>query len=112
SSRATGRIVCRHRWVHSCPVSEEPAMQISEELAALIKRADGATATARRLLDENDRWRRSVERQLDRLFELGAEFRKPSLSRPVAMPDQPAGVDRRPAVRSGCGGAPIRPGSA
>ncbi len=87
-------------------------MQILEELAVLIERADRATATARRLLDENDRWRRSVEWQLDYFFELGAEFRRSLLSRPVALPDQPAGEDRRPAVRSGYDGVPIRQGSA
>ncbi|WP_145927918.1 hypothetical protein [Bradyrhizobium neotropicale] len=69
-------------------------MQISEELAALIRRAEGATATARRLLDENYRWRCSVERQLDYMFELGAEFRRPSVSRPLAGVDQPADEDR------------------
>ncbi|WP_136623747.1 hypothetical protein [Bradyrhizobium centrolobii] len=69
-------------------------MPISEELAVLIKRAEGATATARRLLDENDRWRRSVERQLDYMYELGAEFRRPSVRRPTAMPDRPAAGDR------------------
>ena len=69
-------------------------MQISEELAALIKRAEVATATALRLLDENDRWRRSVERQLDYMFELGAEFRKPRVSLPLATPDQPAPADK------------------
>ncbi|MCP3389094.1 hypothetical protein NLM27_09940 [Bradyrhizobium sp. CCGB12] len=64
-------------------------MQISEELAALISRAEVATATARRLLDENDRWRRSAEWQLDYLFELSAEFRRP-VSRLRAFPPRPA----------------------
>ena len=66
-------------------------MQMSEEFAALIRRAEGATATARRLLDENDRWRRSVEQQLHHMFELGAEFRRP-VSRPV-LPAQPPAED-------------------
>ncbi|MCP3373623.1 hypothetical protein [Bradyrhizobium cajani] len=69
-------------------------MQISEELAALIDRADIATATARRLLDENDRWRRTAEWQLDYLFELSAEFRKPAISRLPAIPPQPDARDK------------------
>lgn len=69
-------------------------MQISEELAALIKRAEGATATALRLLDENDRWRQSVVRKLAYMFELGAEFRKPRVGLPLATPDRPAHEDR------------------
>jgi hypothetical protein len=46
-------------------------MQTSDELAALIRRAEDATATARRLLRENDRLRRSAKRQLDFMYELG-----------------------------------------
>ncbi len=49
---------------------------ISEELKVLFKRADLASEQARRLLDENDRWRRHVLQQLDYIFELGAEFRR------------------------------------
>ncbi|MGY3035411.1 hypothetical protein ACVIIV_004581 [Bradyrhizobium sp. USDA 4354] len=50
-------------------------MPNSEELAALIRHAERATAEARRLLAENERWRRYAERQLDTMFELSAEFR-------------------------------------
>lgn len=82
-------VVSPCREVHTRPVTLEPAMQISEELAALISRAEVATATARRLLDENDRWRRSAEWQLDYLFELSAEFRRP-VSRLRAFPPRPA----------------------
>ncbi|MBR0839207.1 hypothetical protein JQ607_03280 [Bradyrhizobium liaoningense] len=69
-------------------------MQISEELAALIDRADVATASARRLLDENDRWRRTAEWQLDYLFELSAEFRKPTIRRLPATPPRPDARDK------------------
>lgn len=69
-------------------------MQMSEELAALIKRAEGASATARRLLDENDRWRRSVERELDYMFELSAEFRRPAVNRLPATAKRPAVGDK------------------
>jgi hypothetical protein len=54
----------------------KPAAELSDELLALFSRADHASADARRLLDENDRWRQSVMQQLDYLFELGAEFRR------------------------------------
>ena len=54
----------------------KPAAALSEELLALFSRAELASADARRLLDENDRWRRSVLQQLDYMFELGAEFRR------------------------------------
>jgi hypothetical protein len=43
---------------------------------ALFRRAEHASANARRLLDENDRWRQSVLQQLDYMFELGTEFRR------------------------------------
>jgi hypothetical protein len=67
-------------------------MPISEELAALIRRADQATAAAQRLLAENHRWRRSAERQLDYMFELSAEFRTPVLKHvPAALPRPAAG---------------------
>jgi len=56
-------------------VAVEPAIEMSEELAALCKRADLATREARRLLNENDRWRQTVLRQFDHMFELGTEFR-------------------------------------
>jgi uncharacterized membrane-anchored protein len=51
-------------------------MPISEELAALIERAEHATTEARRLLAENERWRRYAEWQLDAMFELSAEVRR------------------------------------
>lgn len=54
----------------------KPATELSDELLTLFVRADMASAEACRLLDENDRWRRSVLQQLDYMFELGAEFRR------------------------------------
>jgi hypothetical protein len=54
----------------------EPAIEYSQELLTLFNRAERASAQARRLLDENDRWRRSVMQQLDSMFGLGAEFRR------------------------------------
>ena len=54
----------------------EPAVALSDELLALFSRAELASARARQLLDENDRWRQSVLQQLDYMFELGAEFRR------------------------------------
>jgi hypothetical protein len=53
-----------------------PTAELPEELLTLFNRAELASAQARRLLDENDRWRQSVLRQLDYMFEQGAEFRK------------------------------------
>ncbi len=53
-----------------------PVPDLSDELLALFSRAEHASADARRLLDENDRWRHSVLVQLDYMFELGAEFKK------------------------------------
>ena len=64
-------------------------MPISEELAALIERAERAAANTRRLLDENDRWRRHVEWQLDYMFELSAEFRRPPTGQLQATPPRP-----------------------
>lgn len=54
----------------------KPAPKLSDDLLALFSRADHASADARRLLDENDRWRQRVLQQLDYVFELGAEFRR------------------------------------
>jgi hypothetical protein len=62
----------------------EPAIALSEELLTLFHRADLATAQARLLLDENDRWRRSALQQLDYMFEIGADFRR---RRPPRIPD-------------------------
>ena len=87
-------------------------MPISKELAALIRRAESATANARRLLDENDRWRRSVEWQLDYLFELSAEFRRPVVGHLPAIPQRPPAGEAPRVARSGRGDAPIRSGSA
>jgi hypothetical protein len=53
-----------------------PVPEFSDESLTLFSRAERAGTDARRLLDENDRWRDSVRVQLDYLFELGAEFRK------------------------------------
>ncbi|MDD1536283.1 MULTISPECIES: hypothetical protein [unclassified Bradyrhizobium] len=47
---------------HLEPEGQEHPMPISEELAALIRRAEDAATTARRLLRANEHWRRSVER--------------------------------------------------
>ena len=44
-------------------------MGVSEELAALCKRADLATREARRLLNENRRWKLSILQQLDAMFD-------------------------------------------
>lgn len=52
-------------------------MTMSEELAALSKRAELACAIAQRLISENDHWRRRVRTQLYYMFELGAAFRNP-----------------------------------
>ena len=57
-------------------MAAEPEMALPDELEALFSRAERADAEARRLLEENDRWRRSVLQQLDYMFELGAEFRQ------------------------------------
>lgn len=45
------------------------------ELLALFSRPELASTQARRLLDENGRWRQSALERLDTIFELGAEFR-------------------------------------
>ena len=50
--------------------------ELSDELLALFSRVELASTQARRLLEENDRWRQSALEQLDAMFELGAEFRK------------------------------------
>ena len=55
----------------------KPAIEISDDLLVLFSRAERASAHTRILLDENDRWRRSVLAQLDYLLEQGAEFTKP-----------------------------------
>jgi hypothetical protein len=53
------------------------AIELSDELLALFSRAEMASAQARVLIDENDRWRHSVLQQLNYMFELGVEFRRP-----------------------------------
>jgi hypothetical protein len=58
-------------------MAPKPVVELPDDLLALFSRAELATAHARSLLDENDRWRRSVLQQLDYMFELGAEFGKP-----------------------------------
>ena len=55
----------------------KPAIEISDDLLVLFSRAERASAHTRILLDENDRWRRSVLAQLDYLLEQGTEFTKP-----------------------------------
>ncbi len=62
----------------------KPAIELSDELVALFSRAEHASADARRLLDENDRWRQSVLAQLDYMFELGADFRRAAHRRTLA----------------------------
>jgi hypothetical protein len=62
--------------VHILPMVAEPAVELSDELTALIRRAEIATAQARILITENDRWRETVQQQFDYMFELGAEFRR------------------------------------
>ncbi|WP_245323581.1 hypothetical protein [Bradyrhizobium shewense] len=79
--------------VHTSYRAQEPAMQISEELAALIRRAEDATATACRLVDENERWRRTAKQQLEFLFKLSAEFRRSMIGRSSASPTPPPAGD-------------------
>ncbi len=55
-----------------------PDTVISEELAALVRRAERAAELAQTLLLENERWRECAVRQLEYMFELGEEFRKVS----------------------------------
>jgi hypothetical protein len=58
-------------------MAPKPAIELPDDLLALFSRAELASAQARSLLDENDRWRQSALQQLDYMFELGAEFRRP-----------------------------------
>jgi hypothetical protein len=58
-------------------MAPKPAIALSDDLLALFSRAELASEQARLLLDENDRWRRSVQAELDYMLELSAEFRKP-----------------------------------
>jgi hypothetical protein len=59
-----------------------PAIALSDDLLALFSRAELASEQARLLLDENDRWRRSVQAQLDYMLEPSAEFGKPQRATP------------------------------
>jgi len=61
---------------HSGPVLPTRAIEMSDELQALFRRAELASARARDLLEENDLWRRRVLAQLDYMFEIGTEFRR------------------------------------
>jgi hypothetical protein len=61
---------------HNVAMAWEPARELSAELEALINRAELASARARLLIDENDRWRQSIRQQLDCMFELGGEVRR------------------------------------
>lgn len=90
---------------------QEPTGELSGELAALIRRAEGALATARQLMNENEYWRRSVAQQLDYMYELGAEFRRPALKRPATL-GRPRGEDEGPAPRSGSDDVPTPSASA
>lgn len=49
--------------------------ELSDELVALLGRAERAEAQARRLCDENNWWRYSVRKQLDYMHEQGRELR-------------------------------------
>lgn len=86
----------------------KPAIELSDDLLALFNRADLASAQARRLLDENDRWRQSVLQQLDYMFELSADFRRARRLTSQALPVTIAAPDRTPVPRSGPDVAPIR----
>lgn len=87
----------------------KPAIELSGDLLALFVRADLASAQARRLLDENDRWRQSVLQQLDYMFELSADFRKARGPTPSqALPVRSAAPGRIPVPRSGADAVPIR----
>jgi hypothetical protein len=52
-----------------------PQSEFSDELVALLGRAERAEVQARRLCDENNWWRHSVRKQLDYMYEQGREFR-------------------------------------
>lgn len=80
-----------------------PAIPLSDEVVALFNRAEHASAEARRLLEENDRWRRRALAQFDYMFELGAEFRKPGRN-PVPRKVVPGGLS---APGSASGAVPI-----
>ena len=87
----------------------KPAAELPDDLLALFSRAEVASAQARSLLDENDRWRQSVLQQLDYVFELGAEFRRARRVTPRQAPrDRIALPGTRSAARSGSGAVPIR----
>jgi hypothetical protein len=64
-------------------VPKPAAIELSDELLALCHRAAHASADARRLLDENERWRQSVLEQLEYVFELSADFRRARRPTPV-----------------------------
>ena len=49
---------------------------MSEELTALVRRAERAAALAQDLLRENELWRERALQQLEYMYEVGAEFRK------------------------------------
>jgi hypothetical protein len=66
---------------------------MSENLAALIKRAELAAARARELLAENDRWRERAAQQLQHMFELGADFR--AAGRKINYPGDSGASDSR-----------------
>ena len=55
-------------------VTQEPAGEFSDELKALNRRAELATSRARILIAENDNCRYRIERQLEYMFELGADL--------------------------------------
>jgi hypothetical protein len=66
----------------------EPAMDASDELAALFRRADLAAANARLLVAENNRLRQSILSQFDYMYEIGIEFRaNPRVAYPASPLD-------------------------
>src|SRR5262245_6458509 len=78
-------VVRRAAKVHTDHMLDIGHNSTSEELNALSRRAQAATERARALIDENERWQQHALRQLEYLFELGAEFRRP---RRIAYPPE------------------------
>lgn len=68
-------------------MAAEPTIEVSEDLAALLKRADLAAQDARRLVSENEMLRQTIQLQLDCMLEIGAEFsRSQNISYPPPTP--------------------------
>lgn len=88
----------------------KPAIALSDDLLALFSRAEVASAQARSLLKENDRWRKSVLAQLDYMLELGTECTKPRRS-PGAAKAFPSSGRPVPAQPQGGSGPPSLAGA-